>query len=148
MPIQENVQQQYNMIVVNDFVIPSRNQQTQEQHRGQHFQIWFFPEPNDWGQEPEDVGYYIKDLGIGFGVFKKMDCLKYSDGTEIAGKVMLKDNMLINVGEAYIVVNLLPEGLSEEGPHPMLRLKIFGGANNGEIFEYNIDQMQGGKKEI
>jgi hypothetical protein len=25
MPIQENVQQQYNMIVVNDFVIPSRN---------------------------------------------------------------------------------------------------------------------------
>lgn len=29
--------QKMNSIIVNDFVIPSRNQQTAEQHRGQHF---------------------------------------------------------------------------------------------------------------
>lgn len=32
-----------NLLVVNDFVIPSRNQQSAEQHRGRHFQIWFDP---------------------------------------------------------------------------------------------------------
>ena len=40
--------------------------------------------------------YKIKDLGVGYGVFVK-----------IAAAVELKDNMLINVGESYIVVNLL-----------------------------------------
>lgn len=53
-------------IVVNDFIIPSRNPQSAEQHRGRHFQIWF-------DTQQESLGYYIKDLGIGFGVFKKMD---------------------------------------------------------------------------
>ena len=61
---------------------------------------------------------------------------------------MLKDNMLINIGETYIVVNLLPEGLDEHGPHDQLRLKIFGGTNNGEIFEYHINDMSKGDKEI
>lgn len=55
------------------------------------------------------MGYYIKDLGIGFGVFKKMDTFgqesEYSQGC-----IILRDNMLVNVGEAYMVVNLLPEG--------------------------------------
>jgi|TARA_B110000305_G_C19106773_1_gene477866 hypothetical protein len=42
--------------------------------------------------------------------------------------------MLINVGEAYIVVNLLPEGADEDEVHDTLKLKIFGGANNGDIY--------------
>jgi len=29
------------------------------------------------------------------------------------GSTVLRDNMLVNVGEAYIVVNLLPEGAEE-----------------------------------
>ena len=65
-----------------------------------------------------------------------------------AGKVVLKDNMLINVGEAYIVVNLFPEGLEEDEPHHTLRLKIFGGTNNGEVYEYNINEMEGGQRII
>jgi len=75
-----------------------------------------------------------------------MDAVKIRDGKEVAGSIVLKDNMLINVGEAYIVVNLLPEGMDEEGPFPILRLKIFGGANNGEIYEYNYEQMKPGKE--
>jgi len=49
--------------VVNDFVIPSKSASTAEQHRGRHFMIWF---------NPEDSHYYIKDLGIGYGVFFKI----------------------------------------------------------------------------
>lgn len=56
--------------------------------------------------------------------------------------------MLINIGEAYIVVNLFPEGVDEDGPHNMLKLKIFGGSNNGEVYEYQIEDMQSGHREI
>lgn len=66
----------------------------------------------------------------------------------MAGSIILKDNMLVNVGEAYIVVNLLPEGIDEDELHDTLRLKIFGGANNGEIYEYHVGQMKEGSREI
>ena len=56
--------------------------------------------------------------------------------------------MLINEGEAYIVVNLLPEGADEDEVHDTLKLKIFGGANNGDIYQYHIDQMENGQKTI
>lgn len=87
-------------------------------------------------------------MGIGFGVFKKMDSVRTESGSEMAGSIILKDNMLVNVGEAYIVVNLLPEGIDEDELHDTLRLKIFGGANNGEIYEYHVGQMQDGAREI
>lgn len=110
-------------ITVNDFIIPSRNQDGSD-HKGRHFQIWF---------DPVRKNYFIKDLGIGFGVFKKMD----------NGPAVLKDNMLMNVGEAYIVVNLYPEGAEQEGkPYDTLKLKMFGGPNNGEVYEYSIADME------
>lgn len=62
---------------------------------------------------------------------------------------ILKDNMLINVGEAYIVVNLFPEGADEQGmPFEILKLKMFGGPNNGEVYEFQLDDMQNNNKEI
>ena len=83
--------------------------------------------------------YFIKDLGIGFGVFKKME----------HGAATLKDNMLVNVGEAYIVVNLLPEGAEDHGrPYDTLKLKMFGGPNNGEVYEFNIDDVRNTDKDI
>ena len=93
------------------------------------------------------MGYYIKDLGIGFGVFKKMDTYGMPPGAT-AGSIILKDNMLVNVGEAYIVVNLLPEGIDGDGPHHTLKLKIFGGSNNGEIYEYHVNEMKNGNRDI
>lgn len=57
------------------------------------------------------------------------------------GCIILKDNMLINIGEAYIVVNLLPEGVDDDGAHHTLKLKIFGGSNNGEVYEFNVKDM-------
>ena len=59
------------------------------------------------------------------------------------GLAVLKDNMLVNVGEAYIVVNLLPEGAEEQGrSYDTLKLKMFGGPNNGEIYEFNTNEMK------
>jgi len=50
--------------VVNDFVIPNKNPQTAEQHRGRHFQIQF---------DLNSYNYFIKDLGVGYGVFVRQE---------------------------------------------------------------------------
>ena len=136
--------------VVNDFIIPNKNEQTAEQHRGRHFQIQF---------DLDSMSYLIKDLGVGYGVFVRQE-----------QPIYLKDNMLINVGEAYIVVNLLMGNmiaqdsdlalyqhteLQDMGMNQMqsvhvekgfeedideescrLKLKIFGGPSAGEIYFY------------
>lgn len=53
---------------------------------GKHFMIKF---------NPDDTNYYIKDLGKGFGTF-----IKIQEWTE------LKNNLLLNIGENYIVFSL------------------------------------------
>ena len=50
--------------------------------------------------DPDMGKYLIKDLGIGYGVFVRQE-----------HPIGLKDNMLINVGEAYIVVNIISGSL-------------------------------------
>jgi hypothetical protein len=42
--------------------------------------------------------YLIKDLGIGFGAFVRLD-----------RPLELKDNYLLNMGESFIIVNLIQE---------------------------------------
>lgn len=60
-----------------------------------------------------------------------------------SGPAALKDNMLMNVGEAYIVVNLYPENAEQEGkPYDTIKLKMFGGPNNGEMHEFNLQDME------
>lgn len=115
--------------VVNDFVIPSRFNDKNQQHKGRHFQIWF---------DLFTKQYYIRDLGIGFGVFKKMN----------PGQVVLKDNMLVNIGEAYIVVSLHNDDESVNNSSNTIRFKMFGGPNNGEIYEFNSFEMLNGDKDI
>ena len=72
--------------VVNDFIIPACKKEDKEKHAGRQFQIRF---------DLHTETYFIKDLQIGYGVF-----------TETVGPVPLKDNLLINMGESYIVTNL------------------------------------------
>ena len=72
--------------VVNDFIIPVSKREDKERHKGRQFQIRY---------DPGHDSYLIKDLQIGYGVF-----------TETVGPVPLKDNMLINMGESYIVTNI------------------------------------------
>ena len=55
--------------------------------------------------------YKIKDLGIGYGAFVKL-----------TRPLILRDNFLLNMGESYIVANLIR---SQEDGTIKLRLKIF-----------------------
>ena len=56
----------------------------------------------------------MKDLGVGFGVF-----------TESVGPVVLKDNQLINMGESYIVTNLVQIEGADNETIIQLKLKVF-----------------------
>jgi hypothetical protein len=42
------------------------------------------------------MSYKIKDLGIGYGAFIKL-----------SSPLVLRDNFLLNMGESYIVANLI-----------------------------------------
>jgi hypothetical protein len=74
--------------IVNDFIIPSKDKETEKRHRGRHMQIEYSLE--------QGGKYLIKDLGIGFGAFVKLD-----------RPLELKDNHLLNIGESFIIVNLI-----------------------------------------
>jgi len=106
--------------VVNDFIIPACKKEDKAKHAGRQFQIRF---------DPHAETYFIKDLQVGYGVF-----------TETVGPVPLKDNLLINMGESYIVTNLcapdpevvqeyalnsLGDALSSAQPPPKLKLRVF-----------------------
>ena len=64
--------------------------------------------------------YKIKDLGIGYGAFVKL-----------TSPIVLKDNFLLNMGESYIVANLIKpqdDMIGVVGVKKLpwrLRLKIF-----------------------
>ena len=64
----------------------------------------------------EKHSYWIRDLAKGYGVFVRLD---YA--------LLLKENMLVNIGESFIVVNIV------EGVLPKLVLKIFSSTVSGEI---------------
>lgn len=83
----------------------------------------------------------MKDLGIGFGTFVMLD-----------NPLELKDNHLVNLGESFIIVNIINDKMSmgnysisthdsKEGSdcHMKLRLKLFGGPSTGEVFYFKPD---------
>jgi len=104
--------------VVNDIVIKSKDKETGLRHRGRHFQIEY---------SISDNTYTIKDLGVGYGAYVKL-----------SNPLILKDNMLLSMGESFFIVNLLPEG--NDIDEKKLRIKVFSGPSNGEIlyFSFNI----------
>ena len=95
---------------MDDFVIPTKNPEEKEKHRGRQFQIYY---------DMDTQKYKIKDLGVGYGAFVKL-----------TRPLILRDNFLLNMGESYIVANLLkPEeeliGVIGSKVPQKLRLKIF-----------------------
>lgn len=118
--------------VINDFVIPSKDKETERRHRGRHLQIEY---------NIDRSCYMIKDLGIGFGAFVRIE-----------NPIELKDNHLLNMGESFIIVNLINEKFSVANysisthdskevhdSHIKLRLKLFGGPSTGEVFYFKPD---------
>lgn len=49
--------------------------------------------------------YKIKDLGIGYGAFVKLNA-----------PLLLRDNFLLNMGESYIVANIIRSASPHEEP--------------------------------
>jgi hypothetical protein len=61
-------------------------------------------------------------LKVGFGVFQKME----------GGSQVLKNNMLINVGDAHILVTIF----DDEDQQSLLKLKLFGQEGSMGEFEF------------
>lgn len=97
--------------VVNDVVMRLSDAEVAEKHRGRHFEVAY---------RPETKSYWVRDLGVGFGAFLRLDAA-----------IKLRDNSLLNLGESFIVVNLEPPT-----DRPRLKLKLFGGPCKGEVFTF------------
>jgi len=78
-----------------DFIMKSNdNYYYDDAFNGRHFMIKF---------NPNDLNYYLKDLGRGFGTF-----IKIQEWTELV------NNLLLNIGENYIVFSFGDEDDEEE----------------------------------
>lgn len=98
-------------------MIRPKEENYDERFIGKHFQIRF---------NPEDMIYYLKDLGHGFGTFIKIN-----------NWTLIKNNLLLNVGENYVVFTLgieddllMSESYANKNPKEyenMLNIKIFSG---------------------
>ena len=98
-----------------DYLLDPKDQEYDEQFIGKHFQIRF-----DWYTKK----YYIKDLGNGFGTFIKL-----------INEKKIKDNLLINIGETYIVFSFSNENEKE------LMIKIFTGDEQCNSYLFNMDNQ-------
>ena len=94
-------------VVVNDFIVPLRDPELNESHKGRHFVVYYRIDKNS---------YWIRDLCIGFGVFVRLDYI-----------LILKDNMLFNIGESFIVVNFKGSTNFSE-----ISIRVFGVGSTGE----------------
>ena len=92
-----------------DYLIKPKEEKYDNRFIGKHFQIKF---------NPNDMTYYLKDLGHGFGTF-----IKVTTWTKIT------NNMLLNIGENYIVFTL---GVEEE-----LLMSEKHGVNDDNKGKYN-----------
>jgi hypothetical protein len=96
-----------------DYIIPPKEDVIDGRFYGKHFQIRF---------DCDDLKYYIKDLGHGFGTF-----IKITRWTEI------KNKFLINIGENYIVFTL---GLEDDETSNVLNIKVFYGLPNHDVLSF------------
>ena len=72
--------------------------------------------------DEEKCKYYIKDLGCGYGTFIKL-----------INRLKIVNNLLINVGDTFIVFALNKE-------NDQLILKLFTGDEQSETYEYSPDK--------
>ena len=100
---------------------PIDNEVIDEKYYGKHFQIRY---------NMDDLQYYLKDLGHGFGTF-----IKIIDWIEI------KNNFLLNVGDNYLVFSIGLENESDINENYILKNRNQGGNSlNVKIFSGNSKQ--------
>ena len=99
-----------------DYLLGPKDQEYDEQFIGKHFQIRF---------NNETKKYYIKDLGNGFGTFIKL-----------IKEEKIKDNLLINIGETYIVFSFNNDNENE------LTIKLFTGDEQRNSYSFNCENQK------
>ena len=110
-----------------DFIIKPRENNYENRILGRHFRIRF---------DLNNMGYFIKDLGCGYGTFKK-----------ITKKTKIKDSYLINIGNSYIVCtfgvdeyNVNEKGIQDGDK--MLNIKVFSEVPKTEPYFFNPQQFK------
>ena len=104
-----------------DIIInPIDGENLDEKFFGKHFQIKF---------NPEDLNYYLKDLGHGFGTF-----IRINDWVEI------KNNFLLNIGENYLIFSLIKEeDINDNSNNYFLNIKLFSVSSGQSTFYFKKD---------
>ena len=104
-PEDENSKDENNNNNQIDFLIKPKDGNYESRFVGKHFQIKF---------NPNDLKYYIKDLGFGYGTFAKL-----------MKETLIKDNYLINIGNSYIVCSYGIDDKEKDDDKNILNIKIF-----------------------
>ena len=86
--LKNNLRMQHG-VIVNDIVIKLREKAMRENFRGRHFKIYY-----------KENSYYIRDLGVGFGTF-----IKIEDSFQI------RDGNLFTFGDSFMMLNLISDKL-------------------------------------
>lgn len=108
-----------NGVVVVDYKSRISNKKYSEKYRGPHFMIYF------------DLNYkqfFLHDLLIGFGTFVKIN-----------HTLSLENDQLLNIGDSFILVNIIPRYESDN--FPKLKLKTVNAENSSEIFYFNAQEF-------
>ena len=96
-----------------DYLLMPKENEYNEKFIGIHFMIRY---------DENKSKYYIKDLGSGYGTFIKL-----------INPLRITNNLLINIGDTFIVFSLDEEG-------EFLTLKLFTGDEQNETYEYSSDK--------
>ena len=111
-----------------DFIIEPKEKHNENNNIiGRHFRIRF---------DINSMKYYIKDLGVGYGTFKK-----------IISKTKLKDSYLINIGNSYIVCTFGIDEYDLDGKNiadadKILNVKVFSEIPKTEPYFFNPQQFK------
>jgi hypothetical protein len=113
-PEDENSKDENNNNNQIDFLIKPKDGNYESRFVGKHFQIKF---------NPNDLKYYIKDLGFGYGTFAKL-----------MKETLIKDNYLINIGNSYIVCSYGIDDKEKDDDKNILNIKIFDNTKRNPFF--------------
>ena len=110
-----------------DFIIKPKDNNYENRTIGRYFRIRF---------DLNSMGYLIKDLGCGYGTFKK-----------ITEETKIKDSNLINIGNSYIVCtfgvdeyNINEKGIADADN--ILNIKVFSEIPKTEPYFFNPQQIK------
>ena len=110
-----------------DFIIKPKDNNYENRVIGRHFRIRF---------DLNSMGYFIKDLGCGYGTFKK-----------ITEKAKIKDSNLINIRNSYIVCTFSVDeyNINEKGiigADNIFNIKVFSEIPKTEPYFFNPHQIK------